>query len=515
MIWRVLLLLAGATVSGATYFVDYGSGSDSNAGTSTGAAWQHIPGDDRATGSAAITLSSGDVVVLRGGVAYAHDSTSVWRLNSSGVTIRSGHLHSPQWGTDRAEVDLAASVPSNDAVDGAWYLSNYQDATIEGIRFRDGPAYDDSYCAAIAWRGTGGTHSGLLVQDCVFTNIVESAVYVVGSWDAGTFSDTVTVQNCEFYDIGTHGVFLRYGLRDCHVYTNTFRRIGTRSASPAPGGDPVGVFGHDSPSWNKDLVVRGNDMADIPIKSYVILSDQTVGALIEKNILWGTNGYSGFDLNGRLTNGVIRNNSIDMEVENFYGPIAMDTDQGTTAIDGLQIHNNTIRAATPNVGLVFFGRGNSGTTTPAIRNVDIRNNVLTLTTASRSVVYIEADSGGGPIADLDTITLDFNAYGPNGNSTPFHLAGTSYSLAGWRALGHGWDANSKEGVPTYASGFGALDGADTVARDAGFNLQSYFQTDILGTTRAGLWDVGAYDYATPPSSSANVTAATVGTLSIQ
>ena len=57
--------------SGVTYYVDYASGSDSNPGTSPGAAWKHVPGDPLATGVPAnTTLFPGDSVDFRGGVVY-------------------------------------------------------------------------------------------------------------------------------------------------------------------------------------------------------------------------------------------------------------------------------------------------------------------------------------------------------------------------------------------------------------------------------------------------------------
>jgi hypothetical protein len=68
----------------ASYFVDYGGGTDANPGTSTIAPWQHCPGDPSATGTAASTqLSAGDTVLFKGGVSYVFTAP---RLASSAAT---------------------------------------------------------------------------------------------------------------------------------------------------------------------------------------------------------------------------------------------------------------------------------------------------------------------------------------------------------------------------------------------------------------------------------------------
>ncbi len=61
----------GGDSAQTTYFVDFASGSDANAGTSPAAPWKHAPGDPSAQGVPAnTTLQPGDTVDFRGGVAY-------------------------------------------------------------------------------------------------------------------------------------------------------------------------------------------------------------------------------------------------------------------------------------------------------------------------------------------------------------------------------------------------------------------------------------------------------------
>ena len=494
-----LIVVSG---NSATYFVDYGSGSDASAGTSTGTAWQHMPGDVRASGSANITLSPGDTLVFQGGVTYTFPTNAI-ELNSHEVTLISGHVYSSQWGTTRAVFDLSNCSPTNSAVDGCLYLGSKSNVVVNGIYFTGG-GYQDSYSAQLGWRQSAVQDANLYITDCVFSNHVESAMYIVGRFDAGEFARNFTVTNCTFKEIGTHGVFFRYGLTNCLVVSNTFNRIGTRSDSPGPGGDPVAVFGNDSPSIHSGLVVKGNDMSDVPIKSYVILSDQNENTLIEGNYFHGTNGYSGFDFNGSGTNIIARNNLFDMRVANFYSPFVLDTDQGSgIVVDGFKAYNNTIRAATANIGLVFLGKGNSGSAQTS-RNVDIRNNVFISTTASRSMIYIETSATGAPATEMATFTCDYNTFETNSYATAFHLQGTNFSFAGWQALGH--DAHSYGGTPTFTGSEYALDASDTLAKDAGVDLSgSGVTTDRLGSPRpqGAAFDIGAFEFFVSPLISTN------------
>lgn len=66
---RLLLsLLLCFQLAGATYYIDYASGSDANAGTSTGSPWKHCPSMEPFSGS--YSHSDGDVFVFKGGVTW-------------------------------------------------------------------------------------------------------------------------------------------------------------------------------------------------------------------------------------------------------------------------------------------------------------------------------------------------------------------------------------------------------------------------------------------------------------
>jgi hypothetical protein len=139
-----LVLPAQATV----YYVDSGSGSDSNAGTSTSAPWAHPPGSVGLSGSGWKVLQNGDKLVIKGGSVNnvslylrssgSGDAPAYYNGNSAfdSIVIQSGHLFSPQWGTGQAVID-------------AQYTRNYgvgfetvNGVTLDGFEIRNiGPCY--------------------------------------------------------------------------------------------------------------------------------------------------------------------------------------------------------------------------------------------------------------------------------------------------------------------------------------------------------------------------------------
>ena len=69
VLWALFCVAFGA--SGATYYIDYASGSDSNSGTAKTAPWQHAPGMRGCTvNCASARVLPGDSLILKGGVTW-------------------------------------------------------------------------------------------------------------------------------------------------------------------------------------------------------------------------------------------------------------------------------------------------------------------------------------------------------------------------------------------------------------------------------------------------------------
>jgi hypothetical protein len=108
--WAVVLVLVALPAHAAVYFVDIGQGSDSNSGTSTTAAWAHLPGTVGFSGSGWVTIRNGDTIQVKGGtvnnVQVLFDSSRYSGSSSfNSIVIQSGHLANPVWGTGQAVID--------------------------------------------------------------------------------------------------------------------------------------------------------------------------------------------------------------------------------------------------------------------------------------------------------------------------------------------------------------------------------------------------------------------------
>ena len=83
----ILLLFAAIHAQAATtYYVDSGSGSDSNSGTSQSSPWAHAPYMKTASGNAAAySCTAGDSIVLKGGERWTYSSLP-WSWNCNGTS---------------------------------------------------------------------------------------------------------------------------------------------------------------------------------------------------------------------------------------------------------------------------------------------------------------------------------------------------------------------------------------------------------------------------------------------
>src|SRR5579862_4367970 len=79
------LQVASAAGSGRTFYVDFSSGSDSNAGTSQTAPWKRVPGMTGFTGS--YTSQPGDTFIFKGGVTWTASYPWTFKSGASGAPI--------------------------------------------------------------------------------------------------------------------------------------------------------------------------------------------------------------------------------------------------------------------------------------------------------------------------------------------------------------------------------------------------------------------------------------------
>jgi len=222
------------SLEGMTYYVDYDSGSDRNAGTSPGTAWRHVPGDPSATGVPAnITLAAGDTVVFRGGVVYNGTIVVPWSGEPGRPITYDGNT-AGSFGTGRAIVDGQGTARGPLAYQygflGGEQWNGFEDVgvsyvVIEGFEIRD---------QRYIWNDTGGgwnngpqgvaiggVGSNVTVENCFIHDVqpialaVNNNSEVMGSLNAWT---SVHVTNLTFTDsnvslaryAGTSGSLARF-----------------------------------------------------------------------------------------------------------------------------------------------------------------------------------------------------------------------------------------------------------------------------------------------------------------
>jgi hypothetical protein len=215
----------------AVYYVDVGSGSDSNTGTSQTSAWAHLPGTVGFSGSGWVTLQNGDTVYVKGGTinnAQVRLSSPNYTGNSAFDSIKliSGHLAATPWGSGRAIFDQ-----QNSRTYGFWIGGpSTQGITIDGFEVRNiaaggpGEGFDPSTgscCVAVGGYG-GATY--IKIRRCYLHDALRS----VDDTGHGIEADGVKQMIIEYNNIGprigTKGIEpynSRYGAIRNNFITNT------------------------------------------------------------------------------------------------------------------------------------------------------------------------------------------------------------------------------------------------------------------------------------------------------
>ena len=494
--WLLLL----NSLLGATYYVDYVSGVDTANGLTTATAWKHIPGDQAATSNANITLAAGDTVVLHGGITYALASNQYIEINNSGtvsnpITYISGERYSTPWGSTAAEINCTAFTlnwPS------AVYLANKSYIVWDGIRVYNGPSSQDAGHIG----GEGSAWSNILIKNTEIGPGLCSGLSFRGTYDEpGPYPGSLTVTNCHIHDLTDgHGVFSRWGMTNLLVVNSLLHDIGA-----VGGDDPIGLFGVGAGSTHilRNTIIRGNEMYNVPIKSYVIQSANVVDLIIEQNYFHGGSGYSGIDINGPTTNMIIRNNLFVCTLSNFFGAIVFSTDKGSYTpspfCDGVKIYNNTfsvnvLRDLYLEDALIFFSPGDSPNK-PNFRNIDIRNNIIEATANTKTMIYVASDGAGSPIVDLATFTSDYNTYNWQTTSEEFGWNGVAKTFAQWKTTTGGDSHSTASPVTFISSSDFHLSGSDTVALNKGVTISEVNNDkDNISRPQGIAYDIGAYEF---------------------
>jgi hypothetical protein len=446
-----MCFLFAQSVSAATYYCDFGSGSDGNAGTSESAPWQRQPYMAGFAGK--YSHAAGDKFIFKGGTTWTSKCFPL-NINAAG----SGSTN------DYYGVDLnwfAGSTFTRPIFDGGYAVDTIvgieSNVTLDNLELRYvSSSASDGWGIVVVTTGSSGN---TLIENC---------------WLHGW--------KCTGHTDGAHGGYYAYAYTASTIATNVMNNTEISNTESPNNGTCVRFGGkiinskiHNTSSailfctevTNSQVYnVNGDSFDPTPYHTNGIYLDcetlgQTVGYIRGCLIHDIGGGANAAYLNCRGASQYCYNNI-------FYGtfsaqrPIEIEPyaygDGGNQG--NVYIWNNTIvNDAAGSLPISIVNRGGS----PQPKLVQVQNNL---------VINANTLMGGGPAG---TITQDHNL-----------MITTAQATAGGYTQNNLW-------APSSSSNPSVDIGTSTPA--------GIFTTDILGGARpqGKAWDVGAYEYGSAPS----------------
>lgn len=490
------LLLFPWSLLGAVYYVDVGSGSDSNAGTSTGAAWAHLPDTQGVTGSGWVTIQNGDTIYVKGGTTntiqlYIPPTSSHYNGSAAynSIHIISGEQNG--WGTGRAIYDMQTNYTS-----GFW-IQSANGVTVDGFEIRNikaggvGAGFDTSTGSAGVDIGSGSSY--ITVRRC----------YIHDCFRKATEPSDDTGHGIETQQPSHHLIF------ECN---NIGPRIGTKGIEPVQGSSFViirsnlivnckdhnlAISANRCDVYNNLVIAQGPYAHDpiYPIKNTGASNDFWNNVVYENptSILSASGiGLSEpADANGGHYNRVINNTVYHMQSPGNFAAAGVGMCIGISAqvISNCIVANNLFLNSTNFQGPIqLFYQNNSV-------NVNLIKNCLFGGAGVTSVANYGGQSGP-PAVSVASLESSING----GNGTASGNVNADPKLTGG-TLPTSLDATSFLPNTSYfalsalsPSSLTNTGNAYLGASDRGYSSASgKFGTDILGNTRV-IWSMGAYEF---------------------
>lgn len=440
----------------ATYYIDYSSGSDANAGTSTGAPWQRHPYMNGFSGT--YTHAAGDHFIFKGGVTWPAACFPLTQ-NAGGSAGNSDYYgfdvtwySGGSWSRPLFDMNYA-SISSN----GGMVLLQYPYVTLDNFEICHltiGAEY--VYLVYIKWI------ANVLIKNCH-----------IHGWVTNTGADGL------MGGVANPGPLTNGGttviLDNCEVENSENASLANASCGACIRGIPVIQNGsriHD----NCQLVDFCADFNGSYL--YNAFGNSISGGTYHTNGLYHDPGMMG------VATGYIRNSYI----HDVYGG-ANSAYPNISYSSDTYIYNNVIYGAMTSQGAInldpYYASGGScyiwnNTIVPdyssglaAIHLSSRTNKINVLAIDNTHLIATNTPLTDAGIGDVTTLNVGTH----NLTQTPAVASGQGYTLA---------------------SLYGPTSAGSTI--DAGTSEAGYFTTDILGTVRpqGSAWDIGAYEYFSNP-----------------
>lgn len=492
----ILILLVATRSLAANWYIDNAAGG-SNAGTSWANAWDSFASINWAS------ISVGDTLYISGGSSskvYA-ETLTIGASGSSGspINIKPGAAepspnpsHSGRVVIQGTYAFPGGNPPNSNATrhgitgtatsyitingnDGAGNRMIQMTNVNRGVYFANGPvscivryiSVTNSYIGVYMEADSGG-----LVEWNDLRMLDGGGIRVSGLYHA---IHTSTVRNnyleVRYYD----GISADSGV---DVYGNWIRKSDNEEwTTPPHYSHPDGI-----PIGGSDNYIYLNRFDGFEQNIYV------------DNIIFYTSGVNEVMSNVWIYGNLVTQIAPDPVTNQMFG-IVIHSEMGP--LSGIYVYNNTVAPITHGI------RVGSGDGLWGITNLYVTNNILGNGYGSIDMRCVRAESWGSDNNCFSTVATWFTDLA--------HPAGYGiYDLATWRTT-TGKDSSSISGSSSYVNEVGQdwrLSSA-SICKDAGVNLGVSVATALYGPsfpnpstiTRTGVWDIGAYEYVPPSSTS--------------
>lgn len=497
IIYSIVVLLA-TTCHATDWYVD-NAASGTDAGTSWTNAWEDFAGITWGGGG----VVAGDTLYISGG-ATSKTYTEKWSIGASGsegdpITITvdtSDEDHDGQVIFDYSAGGASSTGSGIDIASRAYIVIDGVDSN-RRIKIQDlYNTTDKTACYSIV--SASGAQNNLTIQYVEFENVNH------GVW-LNRFN-TVEISYCKFIGVRGDAAISLLTTEDAGADSfdeNLIHHNEVEMLYNSAVGGPDGFQAHTSTSiYDNDITVNTSSLTTSTQHPDML---QLNGDYIKVYNNTFTNvGDSQIDMDNSygdttpahiwIYNNVFRVlEEIDPypEMIRLYKNTASFTDiliANNTFIDSdigtsravISLHNNTISSGTDEILItnnIFYNCGNG---------------------TSYDLIHVESTIASG------VVSIDNNIY--YGGATPYvHWRGTDITVANWIAS---YDTNGSSMEPLFVS-YSEYDAendvrlilTDTVAKDSGISLSTYFTTDKEEVNRPqGLaWDQGAYEFTAYPT----------------
>jgi parallel beta-helix repeat protein len=485
----LLLVLPAVGIWASTYYVDFGSGSDTNPGTSTATPWRHSPGDANATGiPSGTTLHPGDTVVFKGGVQYT-GTLSLTFSGSGGSPITYDGNSAGTFGAGQAIID------GNGVNGGVFTLNSVTYVTINYLEIRNATGVNGN---GIIDR-TGSTH--ITVSNCKIHDTGNSSIDAAdphGGGPGGETGGNISTSGGSYWTItgnllynSFNGCIALWPASYCTISNNEITDK-TAWGVRITGGTGNSIFNnkfHDIYwyDWSTGYSIHTD---------FIFINPE--GPAVTNTSIYNNFFYNNYTFTDNAGSAMINAECDGADVQNLY------------------IYNNVFFNAHDYMTIEFGSNNgnlsgvvvyeNSVWTTSTFCDIWPNGHTIGITIANNAITAY----GALYQATLTGVTLvaNNNCYNPvYGN----FVSNTGQSFAQWKALGY--DATSLNADPQFVSvgtktapainAWNMQLQPSSPCISAGAALGSPFNMDIVGATRSAAWDVGAYQgvgSGTPPPS---------------